>query len=239
MSKLVLDYAKQFRWGFELETGTFQHHTWKGFKIACDKYNFETRLKLILARFQTHPEETVDERIAAVNYQPIEPDEFFVLNTVNWDDRLVAKGDSSVRGPEIITPNGGCTPTEFLELLKIVFDNVLGVNTECSFHIHVSGPIFPKYNKEMQKRLVQLVYHREWPSCIRERFEDQANMNKYFPIKYDEDKYRFVAWRKEYNTYEFRCLGNVGNLKDATECFEILMGIIYDIGQQQLIRRAA
>lgn len=129
--------------------------------------------------------------------------------------------DGSVSGIEIVT-EGPQTPAAFLKSAQFVFsNNDLSVNAECSFHIHLSlDNVKHQHSHRMQRLLIEGVLrnvHR-LPISVIKRWQHTSWLRDYFRLQTYPEKYSFVSKHHSYNTWEFRCFGNVQNHQEAAKC---------------------
>jgi len=149
--------------------------------------------------------------------------EFFIDRASHWDNELLELGeDGSVSGPEIRT-RGPLTVQKFLKAANILCKNKLEVGTGCSFHIHLSAlGVRHQYSQKFQLSLIEGILRQfsQVPECVLQRWAS-GGLNEYFQTGLEPTKYRFVAHRAEWNTWEFRCWGNINSAKDAAKALMI------------------
>jgi len=157
----------------------------------------------------------------------------FISHTVEGYFRHFAPGvspklkfelDSSVGGPEIM-PSRPLDYNECAPVLESLFKYPMTVNTNCSFHVHISVKDDREmgYHRNLQLFMLEylLSHLDEVPESVRERWQKSSWMNKYFKIKNGVDKYSFIAFRREHSSWEFRCFGNIHNAADAMKCIDL------------------
>lgn len=137
-------------------------------------------------------------------------------------DGIEAKYDSSVSGPEFIVEGNGTSVSNAIKLLKQLFDTfTFKIDMDCSFHVHVSIPgIQHAYGANLQTHMYEYLLKnvKRVPKSVRKRWEENT---RYFQPNIQEDKYSFVHFHSRYRTWEFRCFGNVQNVKDGARCIRL------------------
>lgn len=135
--------------------------------------------------------------------------------------------DGSVGAGEITTV-GGLTVADFLKAAKPILKQAeLGtfeIDTECSFHIHLSVPgIRHSYSEKFQKNLIEGIMKNsaKLPARVLKRWQNTDWLSRYFDLHLSDDKYSFVNFHEEYGTWEFRCFGNVASFEDAVSCLMV------------------
>ena len=187
-------------------------------------------LKLQLSRIQKAKFETTTEEYE--EKQPISLKDYLVslgFDIANFNNKW--EPDGSVRGPEIKTEGPNTLADATLKITKLFEDldkHGVEIDTHCSFHIHASiNGVTPKHSKLFQAFLMRTILNDpRVPVSVRERWENQDQLTRYFNFGLDQQKYRFVAIR-DANTWEFRCFGNVKNLADAIVCLNIVAETYY------------
>jgi len=150
--------------------------------------------------------------------------------------------DGSVDGFEFKT-KGPKTISEFKEAAKEIFGVEHNIDERCSFHIHLSiDGIKHNYGEQLQLLLMEGVLKQadKIPSSVLQRwragFEDMDDCGRYFQWKVEHDKYVAISRHHTFNTWEFRCFGNVQNYKDATVCLKIAINALKYAYERQLLR---
>lgn len=130
--------------------------------------------------------------------------------------------DSSVNGFEFRT-TGPRTYAQCVGYARDFFEHTHEIDSDCSFHVHVSLPnVRHKYDETHQSRLVGAVLSSldRVPTTVLERWTSSA-LGQWFKLCIDDDKYNFIAYRREHGTWEFRCWGNVQKRADAVRCLDL------------------
>lgn len=166
-------------------------------------------------------EETARRNTNRSNYR-MEAHEMFKIPLVE------AGYDGSVRGFEFRT-EGANTYESFTKASKEVFKINHEIDEKCSFHIHLSvNGLEHNYGEQFQLLLMEGVLRQanKVPATVLQRwrvgFED-TDIGQYFRWKVSSDKYTAIHKHHEFNTWEFRCFGNVQSHKDAMKCLKIAL----------------
>lgn len=168
----------------------------------------------------------------------------FMLEPCNsFDIKLSEVGlDGSVKGFEFRT-KGAKTMAEFKEAAKEVFKLKHEIDEKCSFHIHISVEgITHNYGGDLQLLLMEGILRQaaKLPASVlnrwREGFNNYDDIGHFFRWEVDNDKYIAVSKHNRYNTWEFRCFGNVQNYKDAMKCLNIAVNAMRYAYKRQLLK---
>lgn len=141
--------------------------------------------------------------------------------------------DSTVSGPELQFPeDDGAEVDDVLFALHQFFRYYdVDVDQDCSFHIHVSFDEaddergWREQGKPEERRFSQyllLEYITSHISSVPTSvLTDRVGRrhSRFFALKIDNDKYRFIADRC--GTWEFRFFGNIDNFPEANECITL------------------
>lgn len=140
-----------------------------------------------------------------------------------WPENIEMGTDGSVRGFEFRT-RGGLTSIQFDAAADHIFGEMTHtVDNGCSFHIHVAVEgLTHQYGERFQEALIEyLVENSERaPDRVRARWRAIRN-NRYILIHISDQKYSFVHKHPRFNTWEFRCFGNIDNAADAKVCRDL------------------
>ena len=114
--------------------------------------------------------------------------------------------------------------------------HTLGIDEECSCHIHVSYPgMQGEYSSRFQARCMDYIESNlaRVPDRVLERWQNESWMNQYYRYDLMSGKYAFIAFRRDVSgqkdgstathgtTWEFRCWGNVNSTKDLKVCIDL------------------
>lgn len=142
----------------------------------------------------------------------------------NWHPLLTCVGDGSVNGPEV-KPTRPASFAECKEACDLLFKNEMVVDTQCSFHVHVSvkGESKSSYDRKLQLFMLEFLVGNisNIPESCKERWKNKSQMARYCTIHPSEGKYSFIHFHPRFKTWEFRCFGNISNAKDAVRCIEL------------------
>ena len=134
--------------------------------------------------------------------------------------------DQSVAGPEIKvdSPNGALFGDCMKMLQDLVTNHELLVDTNCSFHVHVSVPeIEHVYGPNLQSYLLEyFTLPATWarvPEAVKVRLAGRAR--KWCKPQVSSEKMSFVHYHASFKTWEFRCFGNVSTLGDTKTCMQL------------------
>lgn len=154
-------------------------------------------------------------------FVPVEKQEFAPL-FANSLPKLDVGTDNSVDGVEIRTIDG-LTYRQFYAAAKAAFSLDHDIDTDCSFHIHLSIPnVKHSFGDRFQLALVEYLIENveRLPANVQERFK-KAPKNEYINgLLSSQKKYSFVHAHDQ-GTWEFRCFGNVHNASEAMTCLNI------------------
>ena len=131
--------------------------------------------------------------------------------------------DGTVRGFEFKTDR----PIEYTELrtsLSTLFRLRHRVDTGCSFHVHLSvNGITHKHTERFQQLLIlsTLSLIDQVPDSVLARWADAAKRTRFFAFTGERGKYTFVSKHSTFNTWEFRCFGNVRTKASAELCVNL------------------
>lgn len=130
--------------------------------------------------------------------------------------------DSSVRGFEFRT-RGPRAYDQFIEESRTVFALQHEIDVACSFHIHLSvNGVAHRYSQRLQQAMMEyIIDHMDTlPNEVRERFQ-YAYQSTHFKTQLLLNKYTFVSYSSEHNTWEFRCFGNVSSVDSGKACLDM------------------
>jgi hypothetical protein len=206
------DFLKRVRCGFELETQKSGGVTYATRNRVTGFYGYEEHT----AAYQ--------KMLDTLQSGPVELD---------VDD------DGSVSGFEIRTC-GPKTVQQFEQAVRTAFKVRHVIDERCSFHIHmsISGQQI-EHSSSTQLALIEYVIrHRlELPRSVRRRFANRSHLVRYAEIAdWGPDEHTFVSFNSDYNTWEFRCFGNVKNADDAMVCLDIAARAMYSVWGQLIER---
>lgn len=137
------------------------------------------------------------------------------------------KDDGSVKGGEITTI-GPKTVKECLDASKYLFENnKLTIDKGCSYHVHFSMVgMRHTYGTAMQAEAIRYMAEQAAlglvPEFIQKRFEEF----RYYVPRLDNDKYSFLNFNDDYDTWEARFFGNVKTIEEAEWCYRTLIKMI-------------
>jgi len=141
--------------------------------------------------------------------------------------------DNTVSGPELQFPkDDGAEVEDVLFALRRFFKSYdVDVDEDCSFHIHVSFDEaddeigLREQGKQEERRFSQYLlleyitsHISSVPTSVRTDRVGRRH-SRFFALKIDNDKYRFIADRGW--TWEFRFFGNIDNFPEANECITL------------------
>lgn len=147
----------------------------------------------------------------------------FFLRELDYLQNVEIHEDGSVSGPEIVTM-GPVSVKKFSSIVEALFKHDIEISTNCSFHIHMSLPsVKHKYSQAIQMLLIEGIFRQfnQVPESVKERWAQTSWLRDYFRLNLWDEKYQFVAHRGGWNTWEFRCWGNISNANDARRCLLI------------------
>jgi hypothetical protein len=132
--------------------------------------------------------------------------------------------DGSVEGWEYVF----CRPVNYTTANKWLKNFPWGdaeIDSECSFHIHVSWPDIAHYATRQLKLLISLGYlctvNKDLASIIEARVERNSWCDEYYAERISTGKYCAISQRKkDDSTYEFRIFGYVTNIDEAKACID-------------------
>lgn len=137
--------------------------------------------------------------------------------------------DSSVDGVEIRTRDGGVAWGAFNRAAVDAFGSFdHDIDTNCSFHIHLSLPgLSPKSGKIVRRMTQYILDHQdELPEEVRKRLRSSA-CSEYASIsKSGSGKYSFIHIHEQ-GTWEFRAFGNVSSAASARICADLAVRALY------------
>ena len=139
--------------------------------------------------------------------------------------------DSSVRGFEFRTI-GGLELPQFLEAADSLFKTEHEIDECCSFHIHVQAKdVTHTYGENIQRHCIEYVLNNihRLPTAVLNRWKYNGNeqMHNYFRPETNERKHTFVNYNGSYETWEFRCFGNVRSKQEARQCVLIAVKALH------------
>jgi hypothetical protein len=149
--------------------------------------------------------------------------------TLDIPVNTTAYRDFSVEGPEIVTV-GPQTINQFYQALTHVTENnVLKVDHECSFHVHLSLDTLDFWN--LHEEILESItgFAKEYiltrfaslPKKVHRRFS--SNWGKEYFSVYDETCYGFIRRHEDYPTLEFRFPGNINTREDGMAVLTLLI----------------
>lgn len=163
-------------------------------------------------------------------FRPTESAMDFLRNKVVIDDLEIGV-DGSVPGFEFRTL-GGLDVPRFETASRKLFEALTHeVNSRCSFHVHVAiKGVKHKWSERLQQAMTEYVLSQmeRVPSGVKSRWQaiGDNNIGQFFQPGVVDQKYAFVHQHKKYNTWEFRCFGNISSHADAMACLNIAMEAI-------------
>jgi len=134
--------------------------------------------------------------------------------------------DGSVDGVEIRT-QGAPTAAAFLRsakhAFKLVQQGTITVDGHCSFHIHLSFPgVKHAYSSRFQRLLIEglLKQAHTLPDSVLKRWSNSNWREQYFQLNLSHEKYTFINFHDHFDTWEFRCFGNISTFHEAVACLK-------------------
>ena len=143
------------------------------------------------------------------------------IQSWNLPSNIEVVSDGSVSGHEFRTI-GAPNSAEFQSALVGVFKLDHDIDRRCSFHIHLKvKDMKHEYNRGQRQTIIQYLFanaHR-LPEDVRSRWAD-SEANYFFMPDNGEDKFNFIHFH-HLGTLEFRCFGNIQNVKDGMICLQL------------------
>lgn len=155
-----------------------------------------------------------------------DPNTHFQAAPYNLPPSIDCGFDGTVRGFEFRTI-GGLTLAEFGAAATPLFTLNHVVDEGCSFHVHVSIPgVRHKYGPRMQKAMIEYLVQNQdkVPGSVLERWRGIHDNEYINGLLRNGNKYNFINKHARFNTWEFRCFGNVDNYEDAMRCLRLAVG---------------
>lgn len=132
--------------------------------------------------------------------------------------------DASVRGFEFRT-KGGLTTDQFMSTAETLFGLRHSIDANCSFHVHVKvNEVEHVWGERMQQALTEFLVQNiaRVPDTVKQRWTATGgDGGRFFQVGIQDAKYSFVHKHPRFNTWEFRCFGNVRNAADAKICMQL------------------
>ncbi len=240
----IIQALGMIKCGFEQETQAFQGYQYNAFmekyRPATIYNNLNSRAKQNLDRDLVSAS-TLDQ-LRAMTTEQIEElrNEYtkshysesievgaVVLNKVKeWlgNDNVKFERDGTVQGVELQCGDGGVTAKEFVQITKKMFKLPMGVDNECSFHIHLSIKDIRHTGGDRMCHAMQeylLTHLNEFPLAVLKRMLHREGKwsEQYFHFGPNRagEKYQAIAFREQ-GTWEFRLFGNITTASEGVRC---------------------